>query len=68
MTDIDKIQPDLPHVVIGPVISSGSVVVNKCETCPHATWDYDECFGGQRDYFVDGCAKKLEPEECGEDE
>ena len=70
MTDIDKIQPDLPHVVIGPVISSGNaVVVNKCEECEHAIWDYETYYGTiRKDWFIDGCKKDLTPEECEDDE
>lgn len=70
MTDIDKIQPDLPHVVIGPVISSGNaVVVNKCEECPHAIWDFEEYYGTTRkQWFGEGCDLDAEPEDCEEEE
>ena len=28
-----------------------------CETCKYAEWDYEEYFGGGRQYFVCGCKK-----------
>lgn len=32
----------------------------KCEDCKYATWDYEEYYGGKRQYFVDGCKKDLD--------
>lgn len=42
--------------------------MNKCEDCPHAIWDYRECFG-QREWFVIDCRKGfMTEEECDDSE
>ena len=39
--------------------------MSQCETCRFAIMDYEEYYGGARQYFVSGCEKDLEPdEEC----
>ena len=43
--------------------------MNKCEDCPNAIWDYEEYYGTtRREYFVCGCDKDAEPEECEDEE
>lgn len=39
----------------------------NCENCKYATWDYEEYYGGGRQYFVDGCQKHGEAEEACDD-
>lgn len=39
--------------------------MNWCETCAYALWDYEEYSGTtQRQWFVCGCKKDLDENEC----
>ena len=40
--------------------------MSDCRTCVHATWDFEEYYGGYRRYFVDGCLKDRYPDECND--
>lgn len=43
-------------------------MANKCEECPYAIWDYYEYYGHVKEWFVDGCKKGLDENECDDDE
>ena len=40
--------------------------MDKCETCKYATTDYEDYYGGGREYFVEGCEKcnDIDTEDC----
>ena len=41
--------------------------MKDCTKCCHAQWDYEEFYGTtKKRYFVCGCKKDEEPEECEE--
>jgi len=44
------------------------IMANKCEECPYAIWDYYEYYGHVKEWFVDGCKKGLDENECDDDE
>ena len=37
-----------------------------CSECVHSEIDYEEYYGGYRQYFVDGCAKGCDIENSGD--
>jgi hypothetical protein len=49
--------------------TKGGHMMSLCQTCKYAVWDYETYYGGDRQYFIEGCKKALdEPEgdECEE--
>ena len=44
--------------------------MSRCRDCKYAIMDYCEYYGGEKQYFVDGCDKDIlgeeEPKECEE--
>ena len=42
--------------------------MSDCTNCKYATWDYEEYYGGGKQYFVCGCNRDadLEADECEE--
>lgn len=38
--------------------------MEQCTSCRHAEWDFEEYYGGGRQWFVCGCKKDEAPEEC----
>lgn len=40
----------------------------RCDDCVYATRDYEEYFGGHKEWFVDGCRKDMTAHpKCGDD-
>lgn len=35
-----------------------------CQTCKHADWDYDEYFGGYKEWMIVGCKKDGTCKDC----
>ena len=41
----------------------------SCDDCPYAVWDYETFYNSSdKQWFVDGCRKGLEEDECRADE
>jgi hypothetical protein len=36
---------------------------NNCSDCAYAIWDYEEYYGGAKDYYFVACARDREPED-----
>lgn len=34
---------------------------DMCRQCRHAAWDYEEYYGGAKQWFLTGCRKDAEP-------
>lgn len=41
-------------------------IMNDCEHCPYAIWDYDDAYGATI-RFVDGCKREKQGLECVEE-
>lgn len=47
-------------------VPSERVRMTDCRRCRFAEWDYEEYYGGSKEWFVCGCIKDAESEECEE--
>ena len=40
--------------------------MTDCTRCKHAVWDCEEYYNTHKQWFVDGCRKDADPEDCEE--